>query len=172
VEDNIYLEGITDNSGKFSIKGLKAGRWDITVYLDKYGDLSLSEIEVSDDYIGVISTQLILPSGVINGLIYDDKTGLPFKKGDGREWWLRIINTKTDKCCSIIHQESGSRFVLKGIKEGEYYLKITAECSKVKFTDDIIQTEYDPITLKSYIDYEYEVYKTKPFYLKDPLNIP
>lgn len=127
--------GVTDSKGQFTVTGLIAGRWWVSVDLGEGRVVVFPALSVPRNPPGTIRRDLELQGGSVSGVLYDSHTGREFDEARS-EWSLYAQNTETNRTMSKIEKgRRGSRFQLLGLPAGEYIVSVNARGYERYYTE-------------------------------------
>jgi protocatechuate 3,4-dioxygenase beta subunit len=111
--------------GEFEIAGLLPGRWKVrgTIHGSSpiFSDLAIP-IGAADPF----PVHLVLPGGRLTGTLFDRRTGLPLGDDAPPRWLFLGPAGGGEHVCEIQGGQTGSRFEMDGIPEGDWVLTVTA----------------------------------------------
>lgn len=119
------LRGETDAEGRFSLEGLKPGKWKVWASLPDGASVEFPYLDVPAQPEDPFRLDLVLPEGSVRGTFHDARTGLPFDE-NGPEWHVHvqethiIVNVDGTQFACRDNGKGGSRFNLKGVRAGDF----------------------------------------------------
>ncbi len=127
-EENRYLHATTDKTGRYTLSGLKPGRWQVSAELAMGGRAYFPELWIPPDAETPLRLDLALPASVVSGSLYDELNGIPFTNNHPRCWEVFLHDVGRDKIVSRFSgNDGGNRFRLACSREGDHELIVNAE---------------------------------------------